>query len=244
MAQATQSVKLTASLTPERLGHGTTIGFGFRITAPAGRIPPPLTAVKISYPENFGIALSGIGIATCSAKALEILGPDGCPPDSRMGYGTATAIVPFGPEMVRERVSISVLRAPTVDGHISLFFYANGIDPVSAQPVFSGALLPAPAPFGGMFDIGVPLIETLPGAPDVSVLSLKSTIGPEHLTYYEEVNHRVVSYEPAGILLPDSCPHGGFAFAASLSFLDGTSSEAHTAVACPRKPSKSPPARH
>jgi hypothetical protein len=233
LAEGAQSVKLTASLTPERLGHGTTIGFGFQISSPPGSIPSPLTSIEVRYPQNLGIALSGIGIATCSAKALEVLGPAGCPPDSRMGYGSATAIVPFGPEMVREQASVSVLRAPTVDGHLSLFFYANAVDPVSAQPVLSGALLPAPAPFGGTFDIEVPLIETLPGAPDVSVLSLKSTIGPEHLTYYEEVNHRVVAYEPMGIALPHSCPRGGFAFAASLGFLDGSRSTARTAVACP-----------
>ncbi len=36
-AQAAQSVKLTATLTPEHLGQGTTIGFSFQIEAPARR---------------------------------------------------------------------------------------------------------------------------------------------------------------------------------------------------------------
>ena len=171
VANGEPSVRLSASLTPERLGHGTTIGFGLQITAPAGSIPPPLTAIAESYPANLGIALSGVGIATCSARALERIGPAGCPADSRMGYGSATAVVPFGPEPVYERASISVLRAPTQEGHISLFFYVDAIEPVSTQQVFGGALLPAANPFGGTFDIGVPLIETAPGAPDVSVLS-------------------------------------------------------------------------
>ena len=35
-AEATQSVKLGATLTPEHLGQGTTIGFSFQIEAPAG----------------------------------------------------------------------------------------------------------------------------------------------------------------------------------------------------------------
>jgi hypothetical protein len=115
-----------------------------------------------------------------------------------------------------------------------MLFYANALEPVSAQPVFSGAVLPAPTPFGGAIDIGVPLIETLPEAPDVSILSLRSTIGPEHLTYYEEVNHRIVAYVPSGILLPDSCPRHGFQFYAELTFADGSSTSARTAVACPR----------
>jgi hypothetical protein len=50
-------VQLYATLTPERLGHDTTIGFGFQITAPAGRVPPPLTRVEVRYPRNLGIAL-------------------------------------------------------------------------------------------------------------------------------------------------------------------------------------------
>jgi hypothetical protein len=243
-AQAAPSVSLTASLTPEHLGHGTTIGFGFKIASPAGSIPPPLTAADISYPANLGIALSGVGIATCSVKALEVIGAEGCPPDSRMGYGSATAVVPFGPELVYERASIAVVRAPTVEGHISLFFYVDAIDPVNTQQVFAGALLATSSPYGGTFDIGVPLVETLPGAPDVSVLSLRATIGPEHLTYYEEVNHRTVAYVPMGILLPKSCPHGGFPFALSLSFLDGSRSTARTAVACPKTHRRSRRAAH
>jgi hypothetical protein len=234
-AHAAQSVRLYATLTPERLGQGTTIGFGFQITTPAGRVPPPLTRVEVRYPGNLGIALSGLGLATCTTRTLAALGPAGCPADSRMGYGTALAEIPIGPEIVHETAHITLLRAPTRNGRHALLFYAAGEVPVWAPVTLPGLLLPAPAPFGGRIDINVPVIPGLTNGPDVAIVKLRSTIGPEHLTYYEHLHRRRVGYHPKGILLPDNCPHGGFPFAATFTFLDGSHTHAHTAVPCPTR---------
>ncbi len=234
-AHARQSVRLHATLTPERLGQGTTIGFGFQITAPAGRVPSPLTAIDVSYPNDLAIALSEIGLATCTPATLEESGPEGCPANSRMGYGTALAEIPIGPEIVHETAHVTLIRAPAHDGHLALLFYAAGEVPVWAPVTFPGFLLPASAPFGGRIDINVPLIPSLPGGPDVAVTQLRSTLGPQHLTYYEHTHGRWKGYHPAGILLPNSCPHGGFPFAATLTFLDGSHASAHTTVPCPAK---------
>jgi hypothetical protein len=226
-------VKLNATLAPERLGRGTTIGFGFQITAPANRVPPPLTEITVSYPNNLGIALSGVGLATCTPAILEEAGPQGCPSDSLMGYGTALAEIPIGPEIIRETADVTLIRGPTQSGHIALLFYANGETPVSAQLVLPGLLLPAPAPFGGHININVPLIPSLPEAPDVAVTELRSTLGPRDLTYHERIHGHWLSYHPKGILLPNNCPQGGFPFAAELHFQNGSHTRAHTTVACP-----------
>ena len=238
---AAQTVRLDATLTPERLGHGTTIGFGFQITAPAGRVPPPLTRVEVRYPSDLGIALSGLGLATCTPSTLEAFGPAGCSADSRMGYGTALAEIPIGPEIIHETAHLTLLRAPTQNGRLALLFYAEGTAPVNTQIFLPGLLLPAPAPFGGRIDIKVPLVPSLPEAPAVAVVKLRSTIGPEHLTYYEHLHRRWVGYRPKGILLPDNCPPGGFPFAATLTFLDGTHASAQTTVPCPAKKKDSLP---
>jgi hypothetical protein len=227
-------VRLYATLTPERLGHDTTIGFGFQITTPTGRVPPPLTRVEVRYPSNLGIALSGLGLVTCTTSTLEALGPAGCPADSHMGYGTALAEIPIGPEIVHETTHITLLRAPTRHGRLALLFYAAGEVPVWAPVTLPGLLLPAPAPYGGRIDIDVPLIPSLPGAPPVAVVKLHSTIGPEHLTYYEHLRRREVGYHPKGILLPDTCPHGGFPFAATFTFRNGGHAHAYTTVPCPK----------
>jgi hypothetical protein len=237
IAQAASSVRLTAALSPERLGHGTTLGFAFEIIAPPGdRVPPPLTQLNVLYPANIGIALSGIGIATCSAITLEVFGPEGCPPDSRMGSGWALVEIPIGPEIVGEVGEISVVRAPTQNGHFGILVYAKGQTPVDAHIVFPGLLLGAPSPFGGLIHMAVPLVPSLPEAPDVSVVHVQTTIGPSHLTYYERVHGKVVAYNPQGILLPNRCPRGGFQFGATFSFQDGSQASAHTAVPCPHSP--------
>ena len=93
--------------------------------------------------------------------------------------------------------------------------------------VIAGLLLP------GRLEIDVPPIPSLPGAPDVSVLSLTATLGG-NLTYYERVHGRTLAYRPRGISLPLSCPSGGWALSASIAFTDGSTSAARTVVACPR----------
>jgi hypothetical protein len=232
-AGATQSASLAATLTPEHLGQGTTIGFSLHVATDTGTIPPPLTEVDLRYPNDLGIATSGLGLATCSAAMLEALGPDGCPPDSVMGAGSAVAEISIGPEIVDESAPVTIFRAPTENGQIALLLYANGANPVDAQLVLPSLLLSATAPFGGRVHIGVPLVPSLPDSPDVAVVQLDTTLGPLGITYYEREHGRTIGYQPKGLQLPDSCPRGGFPFSAQLSFVDGSATEAHTVVPCP-----------
>jgi hypothetical protein len=231
-AHAAPSVTLNAALMPELLGHGTTIGFGLQIATP-GEVPPPITEIDLRYPANLGIALSGLGLSTCSASALEARGPKGCPVDSRMGSGTAIVEVPLGLGSFQETAQITIFRAPTEDGHLALIFNVEGNEPVSAQIVLPGLLLPTAAPYGGIVHIAVPLVPSLPAGPDVSVVQLQVTLGPRHIIYYERSHGRTIPYRPKGILLPDNCPRGGFPFAATLAFFDGSHTDAVTAVPCP-----------
>jgi hypothetical protein len=232
-ASAAQSVRLQATLTPKRLGQGTTIAFGFQIAAPADDVPPPLTGVEIRYPVELGFALSELGLATCSPHTLEADGPEGCPANSLMGYGTAITEIPVGPEILHETAHITIVRTTEQSGHLALLIYADGASPVSAQIVFPGLVLSAPAPFGGRLDMKVPLVPSLPGSPDVAVVQFHSTLGPLHLRYREHVHGRVIQYEPKGIPLPDRCPHGGFQFSARFAFQDGSHSNAAATVPCP-----------
>jgi hypothetical protein len=230
---ASQSVALHATFTPEQLGHGTTVGFAFQITAAGGQVPSPLTGIEVSYPLNLGFALSELGLASCSAGTLEVFGPQGCPANSLMGYGTAIAEIQIGLETLSETVQVDIFRTPDYDGHLALLICANGATPVSAQIVFPAVVLPAPAPFGGRLDMDIPLVPSLPEGTDVAVVQFHSTLGPLHLRYHERVHGRIVDYEPKGIPLPTRCPPGGFPFLAEFRFLDGSDAFAHTTVPCP-----------
>jgi hypothetical protein len=235
LASAAPAATLSASFAPERLGRRTTLSFGFQIDGGAGRVPPALTAVELSYPNYLGIALSGLGLAVCAEATLQAAGPAGCPANSVMGHGTARAEIALGPEVVQESAPITILRAADQEGHIAVLFSAIGTLPLAAGVVFPGVLLPAPAPFGGTLSIGVPLIASVPGAPNVALVQLRSTLGPSRVVYYEQVAGRTLAYQPPGILLPNSCPPGGFPFAADFSFEDGSHASAATAVPCPRR---------
>lgn len=233
---ASQSVKLSATLTPERLGRGTTVGFGFDIASVGSQTPSPLVGVELLYPSNLGFALSGLGLATCEPATLASFGPKACPPNSRMGSGSAIGQIAAEGSVVPEVAQVAIVRGPTQEGHLALLFYVDGTDPVRAQIVFPGLLIPAGPPFGGAVSLDVPLIPSWPEGPNVALVRLRSTLGPEHLTYYRSVAGRTVPYVPQGILLPKLCPRGGFDFAAKLTFADGSSAHATTSVPCPDRP--------
>jgi hypothetical protein len=227
-AHATPSAHITARFVPLRLGAPSTVSLGFTLTTPAGEIPSPLTALDFRYPANLGIATSDLGVAGCDPARLEADGPAACPADSIMGYGSASVQVPEGGEIVPETASIAIVAGPSKDGYFNLLVSATGLSPVAARIVMPTLLI------HGHLHITVPLVPSLPEGPDVAIIGARVTIGG-HLTYYEHTHGKTIAYHPKGVMLPRRCPHGGFQFTATLSFLDGTQTAAHTTVACPTR---------
>jgi hypothetical protein len=227
-ASAAQSASITTAFTPLRLGTPTTVSLGFQISAGAGQVPSPLTGVLFHYPSNLGIATSGLGTASCQVAELEAHGPSACPPNSQMGSGSAFVEIPVGGEVRTETASIGLVAGPSENGFIKLLVSATGLSPVAARIVMPSLLL------AGDLKLTVPLVESLPGAADVSVVRVHVTLGG-NLTYYERRHGKMVPYKPKSVVLPKTCPRGGFKFSATFGFLDGGHAEARTAVACPRR---------
>jgi hypothetical protein len=224
---AAPTAKMSAALTPERLGRPTTISASFQITSPEPR-PPVLTGVKLAYPHNLGFATSGLGLAACDPVLLEENGPEVCPANSRMGRGSALVEIPLSGFLHAERVALTLLAGPSPSGYLHVLVSGFGSFPVSALVVLSAELLPA-----GL-GITIPPIPTLPEGPYVSLVEMHLELGGR-LTYYERVRGKTVAYHPPGIGLPRSCPRGGFRFAATFAFLGGESAVAQARVACPRR---------
>jgi hypothetical protein len=228
-----EQATLHASFTPDRLGKSTTIGFGFNVATTEGLAPPPLTGINLHMPAGMNFTTTTLGLAICNPTVLQEHGASGCPANSRLGYGNASVEVPFGTGSGHELPEIQALMGPPHNGNMVVLFYANGQTPVFAQLVFKGEVLPATGIFGSQLATLVPPIPSVPNGPDVSVLSVQATIGPNHLTYYKHVHGRKVAFHPVGIAVPERCPRGGFPFSAEFTFQDGSHTATSTTVPCP-----------
>lgn len=232
-AHADPKATLHVSLSPDQLGRATTIAFAVHVLAgPGERLPPALTDVDLRYPQSIGIAVSGLGLATCTEATLETIGPTGCPAEARVGYGSALTAFPIGPETIYETATAVILRAPEPGEHIAMYFNVEGDTPLIAQLLLPGLLAPTNSPNYESIDISVPLVEGVAGGSDVSVTRLNATLGPKSLTYYEHTSHGYLPYKPRGILLPNHCPHHGFQFTVTLTFATGQTATAGTTVTC------------
>jgi hypothetical protein len=224
---------LQASFTPNGLGTPTTIGFGFQLQTAEGLAPPPLTAVDLRLPAGLNYTTTTLGLAICHPALLLAKGAGGCPPNSRLGHGSAYVEVPFGGSSGHELPTIQAYLGPSTSGNMAILFYAVGEAPVSAQLIFTGEVLPDTGRFGSQLSTLVPPVPSVPGGPDVSVVRMQATIGPAGLTYYRRRHGRRVAFHPRGVAVPEHCPHGGFPFAAQFTFQDGSSTGASTTIPCP-----------
>jgi hypothetical protein len=224
---------LHASFSPNRLGTPTTITFGFQLATAEGTAPPPLTGLDLRMPAGMNYTTTQLGLAICQPAALLARGLSGCSPNSRLGYGDALVEVPFGVGSGHELPEIQALSGPSPNGNLVVLFYANGLFPVFAQLVFLGEILPDSGRFGSQLQTTVPPVTSVPGGPDVSIVSVQTTIGPSHLTYYKHVRGRRVAFRPRGVSIPERCPRGGFPFAAEFTFQDGSTATGATTVPCP-----------
>lgn len=231
-AQAAQRVRLYASFTPDRPGVSTTITFGFAVTSAKGHVPSPLQRVDLHLPAGIGIVRNTLGTAVCEPSHLYANGPNGCPRDSKVGYGTALAEVPYGPLAVHEKATINAYRGESEGENLTVLFFAEGWSPVFADIVFPGQLLQDSNPYSESINTQIPLVPSLPGGANVSIVQFQSTFGPEHLLYDREVNGELVYFHPRGVTVPLTCPSAGYPFAGDFSFEDGTRFTAHTSVPC------------
>jgi hypothetical protein len=182
--------------------------------------PPPLTEIKVFAPA--GAKLHPQGFATCPPEALERAGPQACSKKSIAGPKTsALGVVSIASERVHETASIEPFFAP--GGGLEAF--VEGSTPVSLEILVKARFLNAPPPFGFEGIAEVPLIETLPGAPDASFLHGSVGVGAAY-----RKNGKTVSY----VTLPSTCSKG-WPIKALMAFDGGTTTtEASYTLPCPK----------
>jgi hypothetical protein len=220
--------KATAVPIPGFPGTGNILGAGAEVETEAtisgteyGGFPSPLVLLTIDSPA--GTKVDSNGFATCTQAVLESDGPQGCPKKSSAGpVGEGLGIVAFGHEQVREKVSIQGFFAP---GN-TLLFFVDGTTPTSLEIIEKAHWVSGSPPFGPEAVVELPLVETVPGALDASILSFKVTIG----TAYKQ-GKKTIPY----ITLPKKCPMAGLQIKAEFKFYSGESATATYKPPCPKK---------
>jgi hypothetical protein len=156
------------------LGAGTALVAEYEISGTEyGGFPPPLIGADFYLPE--GVQLHPEGFPTCPPATLAPTGkgPRACPKGSLAGTGSATGFVAFGKQIVPETTSIEAFYAP--GGGLSFFTF--GHEPVLLEILSKGHYVPASAPFSKKLESEIPLVETVPGAQDASVKSIRLQVG-------------------------------------------------------------------
>jgi hypothetical protein len=222
------SFKETIMPIPGFPGTGDHLGAGAEIHGEAkisgteyGGAPPPLIEGKVWGPA--GLVLHSQGFATCAPTVLEQTGPSACPTKSIAGpKGFGVGVVSFAGERVQERASVQPFFAP--GGSVEAF--VEGSSPVSLEFVAVAHVVRASPPFGLEFSAQIPLIETVPGALDASVIEGGLSVGAAY-----KQGKQTISY----ITLPRKCGTGGWPAKLELRFLGGATAEASFSVPCPRR---------
>lgn len=207
--------------TGDRLGAGAEVEVQATISGTEyGGYPSPLVGMNIYAPTGVKVTTAGFG--SCTPSTLEADGSTACPKNSRAGpTGEGLGVVPFGGEPVNEKVAIQEFFSPA-----GLTFYVEGKSPASFEIVEKAHWAPATAPFDLELLVELPLVETLPGADDASVLSFDVKVGAA----YRKAG-KTVSY----FTLPKRCPKGGFPVKAELQFMNGETVTVAYKQACPKR---------
>jgi len=230
---AAETVSITeAGFSPNLRGAPTNAFGSATIGSTNLPVPSPITHVDVYGPAGVTLNLEGTG--TCARERLEQLGAQGCPADSKAGFGGGEGVYELAHEIITEAYTLDFFLADNKPGHVSMLILLKGSTPVSIEVIFTATVITGPRPYGLGFSVEVPLIKVLPEASDASAKTAFLTLGAHNVAYYKKVHGKRKLFHVKGIILPKKCPHGGWPVASKFSFQDGSTVLAKRTVRCPR----------
>jgi hypothetical protein len=232
IAWAGDALLVKEAFTPDRLGAAANLSITASFASSADVPPSPISAITLYGPAGLGIQARYAG--TCTEVMLEQQGPAGCPADSRVGFGGGVAVLAFPGQLVRAPFTLDFFFASSEHGRLRLLAYANASSPIGASLVVVAREIPVPKPYGLGFSVQVPPVSTIPGAAYASVESAFATIGANDVAYYKTVHGRRTLVHVKGLIVPRTCPSGGFPTRATVQFSDGTTFTVNPAIPRPR----------
>ena len=95
-----------------------------------------------------GLTINTVGTKTCSAAALESVGPQACPKESKAGFGGGMGALKLGSQIIEEPFTLDFFLGDNRPGHIVVLLYVEAVSPVSIQLVFSATWCSSPSHMG------------------------------------------------------------------------------------------------
>lgn len=221
-AQAETVASISPSLSPNRLKARASLTFTMRFSGGQFGVPAPVSRSVVRFPA--GLTLDIPHLSSCPAARLRSRGASGCPARSQIGHGHALVETHAGTENITEEATLWAFLGPPHNLQPTFEILAQGYTPLYERKVFTGVVLPADAPYGEELQMSIPPIPTLMFEPDASIVTFSLTIGPTG-------RHR--SRGAAAVLMPASCPAGGFPFAAETTYVDGSTGDTLATTPCP-----------
>jgi len=222
-AQELNTATIAPSLSPDRLNAKgalrLTVNFG---EGPSEEIPLPVRRAVLRFPLGLGIEIPHL--RSCSIARLRARGPSGCSSQSELGRGSALAEALAGSQLITEKISLWLFLGPFHNLEPTFEILGQGTTPFDERVVLTGTVVPDHPPYGEDLVLSVPPIPTVPLEPDASMASMSLTVGTTKSPHPNQANTVVV---------PPSCPTGGFPFAAEITYADGSSGSALANATCP-----------
>jgi hypothetical protein len=231
VALAAQRLTVHASFHPDRLGAATNITVTAKFQSTNGEVPTPISRITAYMPASVAFDVAGAG--TCTANMLEGKGPNGCPADSRIGFGGGQGVLEIAKTFIHEPFTIDLFLAPKEEGHLVVLGFVEAKSPAFIELVIVAHEVHAPRPYGIGFTFTIPPITTLPEAPDASVESAFITVGDTHAAFYEQVGGKEKLVHVRGFVLPGKCPPGGFPSRVVIGYADGSTMTTTPIFPCP-----------
>jgi hypothetical protein len=223
VALAGTSATVVPSLDPNRLGAEGTLAFDIHFTGGELGVPSPVRRSVLRFPAGLSIEMPVL--RSCAPARLRARGAQGCPRQSELGRGSALAEAHAGSQTITEEIALWVFLGPLVGkAEPTIEILAQGYTPFEERVVLMGTVISSDAPFGEELVLSIPPIPTLPLEPDASIVALSLTLGSRESRRATDANT---------VLVPSSCPVGGFPFTAEFTYGDGSSSSSLATIPCP-----------
>lgn len=215
------SATIAPSLSPDRLGARASLTLTIHYAGGEFGVPSPVRRSVVRFPA--GMSLDVPSLHSCTVARLRVRGVSGCPAGSRLGAGHALAETREGSQIVTEEVALRAFLGPPDNLQPTFEILAQGYTPLEKRVVFTGSVLTGNAPYGEQLVMSIPPVPTLPLEPDASIVTFSLTVGASRRRRADQ----------STVLVPSTCPPGGFPFAAQFTYADGSDGEALARIPCP-----------